>query len=131
MPCVECNNEIPPNKAKWNAKYCSKQCEKTAYKRKYSPAPKVLCSASALGASSEHLVCADLLLRGYWVFRSVTPDAPFDLLAHAEGKSIRVEVKTTRKSEAGKIYTPRTKVGAFDVLAMCFADGSVEYRPAL
>jgi hypothetical protein len=51
-------------------------------------------AASTVGAISELAVCADLLSKGYDVFRSVSPAAPCDLIAQKEGKLIRVEVKT-------------------------------------
>ena len=54
-------------------------------------------SASTVGAISELAVCSDLLSKGYDVFRSVSPAAPCDLIAHKEGKLIRVEVKTNAR----------------------------------
>ncbi len=53
------------------------------------------------GTISELMVCADLLSKGYEVFRSVSPTASFDLVAHKRNKNgthklIRIEVTTGR-----------------------------------
>jgi hypothetical protein len=54
-------------------------------------------SASTIGAISELAVCADLLSKGYDVFRSVSPGAQCDLIAQKDGNLIRVEVKTNAR----------------------------------
>lgn len=46
------------------------------------------------GAASELRACAVLLDSGYSVFRSESPNAPFDLVAYQDGQLLRVEVKT-------------------------------------
>lgn len=46
------------------------------------------------GAFAELVICADLLKRGYEVFRSVSAHASCDLLAQKEGRIYRIEVRT-------------------------------------
>jgi len=55
-------------------------------------------SASKRGDASELLVSADLVIRGWSVFRSVCRHAPFDLVIYkAEGGLLGVEVRTSNK----------------------------------
>lgn len=79
------------------------------------------------------LVCAELLKRGYSVFRSVSPAACCDLiLLDGNGGMIRVEVKTAYKLKTGTIQCalPKHQQGKHDVLAMVFlADNSILFRP--
>lgn len=56
----------------------------------------VIVSPSSQGAAAELLVSADLLKRGAAVYRSVSPAAPFDLIALFGNRLIRVEVKSRR-----------------------------------
>ena len=60
-----------------------------------------------IGKAGEHLVCADLILRG---FSAMLADqgSPFDLVVEAGGTLLRVQVKTTQKSvqfkQSGNVY---------------------------
>lgn len=49
-----------------------------------------------LGKAAEHLVCADLLLRGYSALLS-GQGAPYDVLVDVGGRFVRVQVKSTLK----------------------------------
>jgi hypothetical protein len=50
-----------------------------------------------MGAWSELSASAHLLARGFDVYRSVSPAAAFDLVAHRDGQLLRVEVKTVSR----------------------------------
>jgi len=74
------------------------------------------------GAISELLVCADLMSKGWDVYRATDPTCACDLMAVRPGIApVRVEVKTG-KPEAGRLLRLHSKVGKFDVLAL--VDGS-------
>lgn len=51
-------------------------------------------SRANMGTLSELVISADLLARGYHVFRAVSPACPFDLVIYKNGRLQRVEVKT-------------------------------------
>jgi hypothetical protein len=85
-----------------------------------------------LGAESELIACADLLHRGWHVYRSVSATAPCDLVIIKHGGVLRVEVKTGNAINQGKRsvrkedeFEPR-----YDVLAIVF-EGKVTYKPNL
>jgi len=51
-----------------------------------------------IGKAGEYLVCADLILEGYVAFLS-EQGLPFDVVMNVDGKLLKVQVKTTRKSK--------------------------------
>lgn len=62
----------------------------------------------AAGVAGEHMVCADLLLRGYNAFLT-DQNCPYDVAMEVGGRLIRIQVKTTRKERAipqRKSHTP-------------------------
>ena len=63
------------------------------------------------GARSELLVCANLIKRGYEVFRAVSPHCSCDLLVLKSGITERIEVRTGYKLPSGKVMYPNR---AFD-----------------
>lgn len=48
-----------------------------------------------IGKAGEHLVCADLILKGYGAYLS-DQGLPYDVVCDIGGKLIRIQVKTTR-----------------------------------
>jgi len=82
-------------------------------------------STSTIGATSELLVAADLLRRGFEVFRAVSPTCSCDLGVLRDGRFLRVEVKTVRKSERGA-GSVSADVSRFDILACAVWGGHGE-----
>ena len=57
--------------------------------------PHGLGNTGRVGAVSELVACADLMRRGFHVFRSQSPTCPCDLIVYKNaGRLIRVEVRT-------------------------------------
>ena len=63
-------------------------------------------SSSSQGAAGELIVCADLLRKGYGVFRSVSPHCAFDIIAYRNGAFDRIEVRTRRLNNDGGSSCP-------------------------
>jgi Holliday junction resolvase len=61
--------------------------------------------APTVGAIGEILVAADLLAKGFAVFRSMSPACYCDLLAEKEGEILAVEVKTSFQRK-DRLYFP-------------------------
>lgn len=88
---------------------------------------------STTGAISELRVCADLLIKGYEVFRAVSPDASCDLIVMKRGVITRVQVRTTYRHPAtNKLYacTNPADVGRQDMFAWVTPEDIV-YDPFL
>jgi hypothetical protein len=92
-----------------------------------------------LGKAAEHLVCADLIMRGYRAFLS-DQGLPYDIVVDVDGSFVRIQVKATRKPKnpspsrrlspgyffhlrrAGKGGRRRYPQNAFDLYALVAMD---------
>jgi len=86
----------------------------------YKGNPRRSCE---IGAQAELIVAADLLRRGWHVFRSVSHTGPCDLIILKHGGTLRVEVKAWPSNIEPDVIEAR-----FDILAIVL-DGHVTYRP--
>jgi hypothetical protein len=93
-------------------KYCSKECS-NENQRKVSGryVETVGVPTGTVGAISEMVVAADLMLRGYSVFRALSPSCYCDLIASNEsGEVFHVEVRTGYFNQVNKKMTyPKNK----------------------
>jgi PD-(D/E)XK nuclease superfamily protein len=129
--CPTCSTLLSPARLRYHSIYCSQRCQMSAESRRVSferAAPAI--STSSTGALSELLACAEMLRRGYHVFRSVSPSCPCDLILMRDGQLIRAEVKS------GNIYKPSGKIGyakprnnTYDMLIVVLPDGTLLVDP--
>lgn len=128
--CVVC---LAPFKSHRSlAMYCSKPCQKKSARSRMeitsSGKTSAHLSASVKGAMHEHLVCYDLLKRGYAVFRSCTPSSSCDLLLMAGDCISRVEVRTVvlynGKPVLGYAYKDLMRQ---DIIAAVDANAKIHY----
>lgn len=105
--------------------YCSAGCRKSSNNRQRFDA---YVPTGSIGALGELLVAADLLRKGFEVFRSVSPSCSADIMIHRDGFSRRVEVRTGCIENSGKILANR--VHRADILAIVLPD-KVLYEPEL
>jgi hypothetical protein len=88
--------------------------------------------AHSKGAAHEMMVAADLLKRGFFVFRQVSRGSPFDLVVSDRKRLWRVEVGTAGRKRDGTDYLYREfDSERFDVMAWVLLDGRVFYIPTL
>ncbi len=73
------------------------------------------------GAISEYRAIADLLAKGFEVFRSAALASSCDLAILKDNSLFRVEVRTGKRSATGKVYRPVQKVNT-DILATVLPD---------
>ena len=91
--CKGCKKKFKPNRK--YQKYCTVECtRKAARKRNYIFGNYDNLNSGQVGAMSELYVCADLIKRGFDVFRSVSPACFCDLIAIKNDKVFKIEVKT-------------------------------------
>ena len=111
--------------------YCSDKCKIELQKKKWSALNErnQTLSSGVVGGMHEMLVCVDLLRRNFFVYRSVTQSAPFDLMAFKDGKYYSVEVTTGNYTASGGFYRPVKDASKFDVLAIVMHDGKIFYEP--
>lgn len=84
------------------------------------------------GAVSELRVAADLLERGYEVFRAVSPSCSCDLAVLKDGKLVRVEVRTGYESPTGRRHLGISldERHRYDIAAGVFPS-EIVYSPSL
>ena len=120
--CVNCGKFISHSRTS-KRKYCSAQCAKeynrNLYMDKNSRGYEHLTSGQ-MGAVSELLVSAELMKLGYEVFRAVSPSSSCDLVCIKNGETFRVEVRTGKRSDEGKVAVTRgpKDYGRSDILAV-------------
>lgn len=102
-PCRVCGIEFRPIRD--SGVYCSKACRSEFNKSFYVPHKEIApnMSTGTTGAVSELIAASDLTLRGYDVFRAVSPAAPCDLIAIRGDRLVRVEVRTGYRNRDGSI----------------------------
>ena len=84
--------------------------------------------AGHLGAIAELIVAADLMHKGYDVYRPLSPMASCDLLGIYDQDIIRIEVKRAEVSEDGRANCDvRRNAGKFDLLAIVATSGEIHY----
>ncbi len=139
LPCRGCGGVVPSV----HVRYCSPACRmrahdahrrawETAQRDAWDPSPSMVWAipASTVGAMHELLVAADLMRRGYEVFRSLSPAASCDLLIRRDdGLTARVEVRTVRRNREGRVGAGArpSEAHRFDVLARVEPSGAIHY----
>jgi hypothetical protein len=126
--CIHCTARFTPYNPQ--QKYCSRKCSKARYRENNSwQKSSYNLPTGTVGAIAELKVAADLLQRGYEVFRSVSQSCSCDLAIIKSGKLTRVEVKTGYENpDTGTRSYPKNHRA--DILAVSFPSGIV-YMPEL
>lgn len=113
--------------------YCSKKCLQEKYRSAVPPDLQTI-GRGAKGTYGELLVSADLIKKGWYVYRALSPHSPCDLIA-VKGQLIkRIEVTLGKRVTEGKIsFNPHNDTATgFDIVAVVIAnDNSVVYIPEL
>lgn len=129
--CPQCGKSFTKDS---RAKYCSALCRQRASKlRQYGSEHIISLPPSTVGSISEMRVISDLLSQGYYVFKSVSPNSPCDIIIIHGDITLKVEVGTATTKLDGT-FASREKHGNYDydIRALITRDGStIEYQPAL
>lgn len=130
--CVSCGAEMlisTSNRSHEAKKYCSKACHSTYLRG----GEKILgnLSAGTVGALGELVVSADLMRRGYEVYRALSPASSCDVLALKDGQMFSIEVRTGWKSLGGRLTTNKVNLKAQYLAIVIHREGEVIYQPDL
>lgn len=115
--CQLCHKKIPSTRG-FVAKYCSQKCARKSQDIKWKS--EILpMSTSTKGAMGELIVSADLISKNCHVFRSQSPNAPFDIIAiNKKGKILKIEVTVGRIYGEEKISYTKHDPKIYDVIAV-------------
>jgi len=81
------------------------------------------------GALSELRACADLLIKGFEVFRAVSPSCSCDLMIRNGNKYLTIEVRTAYTTHTGAVVYSKKRIRADHVAAVFPSE--VVYFPLL
>lgn len=135
--CTHCHSPIPKVRQNAQTKYCSITCRRHKHNQdyKFANGRSVDLPSGIVGAIAELTVCADLLNKGYEVFRSVSQSCSCDMVAMKNGELKRVEVSSGWTSLDGKHYDTGNKIKEqhkYDLLAIYYhRDNTIVYTPEL
>lgn len=128
--CKRCGIVLDVPDENQKKKYCSNQCRRSEQKERYAVLnDRANISPGKVGAVAELIVSADLLRKGYEVFRSVSQDCSCDLVILKAGRFIRVEVRTGYVNTDGSVgYAKKpSDVGRSDATAIVLRGRDVVY----
>lgn len=128
LPCAECRDFFTPKKP--HQRYCSEACRRASNARIYArPKRDIPLSTGAAGALAELLICADLIAKGYEVFRAVSQASSCDILLLSPNGTKRVEVRSALRRLDGSISVPAQAkdIGRYDIMACVTPDGCIAY----
>ncbi len=123
--CVICDRELTEHQQRFHTKYCSDTCRHVS-----NNGPSLPISSGTMGAISELIAAADLMVRGYEVFRAVSQACSADLAILKDGRLVLIEVRTAKWNKARtQLNYSKVKMRA-DVYALV-VEGEVVYKPPL
>ena len=128
LSCLRCSATFQSSYT--HARYCSRRCRLDHGKsvNGYKSLGKTTgISSGTVGAIGELRVAVDLMIRGYDVFRALSPHTSCDLAFIENGQLLRVEVRSGYRTTTGNIRISNPKHRA-DILAICLLD-EIIYQP--
>jgi hypothetical protein len=107
--CAQC--EQPFSTSYPHKKYCSSQCARNFQKEKYHQLPYSNLSHAHIGEIGELQVAADLVKKGFLVYRALVRNMACDLIVLTpENTTYYFEVRTGKKHrDTGKILFPKKR----------------------
>ena len=135
MNCKFCSAPLEPERLRYHALYCSPRCRSNHVKQLYriaNPLRALKLATGTTGTIAELQVSMDLLLKGYEVFRALSPSTSCDLAVLREGQLLRIEVRTVAARKNGDIVCPNKPkdAGRHDIFAAVCC-GQIRYFPSL
>ena len=113
LKCELCRKDFIHSQG--NTKTCSAVCRNERAAKMNGRYTDKSISGGTVGAISEMMVGADLMKKGYVVFRALSPACFCDVIAIKGKNTLRVEVRTGYKSKTGKVSFPTNAHGDIDI----------------
>ena len=122
--CANCSKNFETYRT--NKMFCCKKCNVSF--SKYYTGTNYDVPTGTVGAIQELKVSLDLLIKGYHVFRSMSPSCPCDLAILKNKKLLTVEVRTRYRNKLGKVSYPKKNSDNPDIWAIVVGD-KIIYEP--
>lgn len=118
--CKNCKKEFI---AYPHYKFCSNECRFAHF---HSQAITNIPTGT-IGALAELMVSCELMRVGYEVFRAMSPSSDSDLIAIKDNTIYKIEVRTGRYSDVGKIHYPKNKTDGKHVIVVTHSDQKIHF----
>ena len=97
---------------------------------------KITLNKARIGARSELIAAAWLMARGYEVFRNMSPEGPFDIIAVSPEHTLYIDVKTPAARwnygvyclQAGQVRPSAAKYSGIKVSLLYVYEGQVAWK---
>ena len=119
--CKWCGNPFKPRP---NKIYCSAACTYKRYKTQHGK--RYDLPTGTVGTLSELMVSTDLLIKGYEVFRAVSPACSCDLAVLKNHELKTIQVRTGYLDRKGQVKA--SKKGIHDVIAIVVHGDKIYYE---
>lgn len=126
--CKRCNK---PFSTKFKKQiYCAIKCQRPQHYGKVKGIDPTV-PPGTVGAISELMIAADLMSRGYQVFRCLSPHSFCDLVAFKGDECRKIEVRSGIYNEKRQLRFPTDSQGAEEFGVYVPEDKSVHYLPVV
>lgn len=126
--CAHCKKEFNGSKL---SLYCSSTCKRNNFGYRFDNPPLGHISRGRVGAISELKVCVDLMIKGYDVFRALSPQSNADLVAIKGDVVLKIEVRTARYYTTAKgsktIFYSKKRIADKIVALTTLGDDKIHY----
>ena len=116
LKCRMCDNWFESRQP--NTKVCSEKCRREWQNQTTGRYSDKSITGGTVGAISELSISADLMKKGYAVFRALSPSCFCDLVAFKNKKSLFIDVKTGYKGLSGNYNFPKNIQDNTDLFAI-------------
>lgn len=132
MQCQNCGGDISEERLKRKAVFCKTACRKAKELKDYKTRNTHHDGLSpiVIGEMSSLQIAADLLKKGYSVFKALSP-CSCPLIIMKENILLRVKTRTGILNKEGKVFfsQPENK-NDYDILAV-ITNGNITYEPEI
>lgn len=113
LKCEECGESFIHNMQ--HTKSCSDECRKRRMVKKFGRYSDKSIPSGTVGAITELVISADLMKKGYSVFRALSPSCFCDVIAIKDNNLLKVEIKTGYVGLNKKVLFPKSKNTNIDI----------------
>lgn len=126
--CSNCGSEFQPRMS--TQRLCSNHCREVFYKGQHADPEGEKIPSGTVGAVTELVIAADLMRKGWHVFRALSPACFCDLVAYKDGQHRFIEVRTGTRLADGRLFFPKKIAGgATEYGVLASNTGEIEYIP--
>lgn len=128
--CVQCGNEFFQKRR--SQIYCTDRCGTINWNKNTIRNPNIGLPSGTVGAITELFVSAELMKRGYEVYRALSPSCDGDIIAIKNNELHKIEIRSGYyylKTSTGeyKLTYPKAKINGKKLIVMTHSDNKIHF----